>query len=355
MQPESLQFLKALLDAPGPSGFEAGPAGVWRERARAFADRVDHDVSGNSTALLRGAGPGPSVMLAGHIDEIGLMVIHIDDDGFVWFDPIGGWDEQVFVGQRVVLLGREGPVPGVIGKKAIHLMEKDDREKASKVKDLWIDIGAASRAEAAARVQVGDAGVLGSSIQELPNGRIVSRSLDNRIGAFVVLEALRRLAADRPAATVTAVATAQEEIAYAGGGARTSAAGLEPAVAVVVDVTHATDTPGVEKKRHGDVRLGAGPVLTRGSAVNPRVFELLVAAAEAERIPYALQAAPRFTSTDADAIFTATRGVATGLVSVPNRYMHSPNEMVALDDLDRAADLLAAFVRRVQESTDFRP
>jgi endoglucanase len=255
----------------------------------------------------------------------------------------------------VVLLGRAGPVHGVIGKKAVHLMEKEDREKASRVKDLWIDIGAATRAEAAERIRVGDAGVLGSALLELPNGRLVSRSLDNRIGAFVALEALRRLATDRPRASVTAVATAQEEIAYSGGGARTSAAGLDPRVAVVVDVTHASDTPGVEKKRHGDVRIGAGPVLSRGSAVNPRVFDLLVATAEAEGIPYQLHAAPRFTATDADAIFTAARGIATGLVSVPNRYMHSPNEMAALDDLDRAADLLAGFARRLDQASDFTP
>jgi endoglucanase len=355
MQADSLAFLKSLLDAPGPSGFEAGPAALWRARAAAFADRVSGDVSGNSFASLTGSTPGLSVMFAGHIDEIGLMVVHLDEEGFVWFEPIGGWDEQVFVGQRVVLLGREGPVQGVIGKKAVHLMEKEDREKATKVKDLWIDIGAATRAEAAERVRVGDAGVLGSSILELPNDRLVSRSLDNRIGAFVALEALRRLAGERPRASVTAVATAQEEIAYSGGGARTSAAGLDPSVAVVVDVTHATDTPGLETKRHGDVRVGAGPVLTRGSVVNPKVYELLVATAEAEGIPYQLHAAPRFTATDADAIFTATRGIATGLVSVPNRYMHSPNEMAALDDLDRAADLLAGFARRLEPTADFTP
>jgi endoglucanase len=189
----------------------------------------------------------------------------------------------------------------------------------------------------------------------LPNGRLVSRSLDNRIGAFVVLEALRRLATDRPALPVTAVATAQEEINYSGGGARSSATGLAPLAAIVVDVTHATDTPGVEKKRHGDVALGAGAVLSRGAAVNPRVFELLVEAADAEGIPYVLQAAPRDTGTDADAIATAHRGVATGLVSVPIRYMHSPNELVALEDLDRAARLIAAFVRRLTPATDLVP
>jgi len=355
MNPESTRFLTALLESPGPSGFESGPAGVWRAEARGFADRVEGDVSGNSYAHLDGPEGGPSVMFAGHIDEIGLMVVHVDDEGFVWFDPIGGWDEQVLVGQRVVLLGRGGAVRGVIGKRAIHLMEKEDREKPSKAKDLWIDIGARSRAEAEERIRVGDAGVIDCGVVELPNGRIAARGIDNRIGAFVVLEALRRLAATRPRVRVSAVATTQEEIAFSGGGARPSAEGLEPGVAIVVDVAHATDVPGIEKKRHGEVRLGAGPVLSRGSAINPRVFELLAETAEAEGIAYTLHAAPRFTATDADAIFTARRGIPTGLVSVPNRYMHSPNEIVALEDLDRAADLLAGFARRISAETDFRP
>ena len=333
MRPESLSFLKALLDAPGPSGFETVPARIWRSQAEQFADEVSADIGGNAIATLN---PG-------------------DDDGFLSFEPIGGWDHQVFVGQRVQLLGRDGAVEGVIGKKAIHLMDPDERDKVSKAKDLWIDIGAANRAEAEGRVHVGDAGVLASSIIEFPNERIVSRSLDNRIGAFVVLEALRRLAADPPAARVTAVATSQEEISYTGGGARTSAIGTEAEIAIVVDVTHATDHPGVEKKRHGDVKLGGGPVLSRGSAVNRMVFDFLVETAEAEGIPYTRQAAPRNTGTDADSIFTAHRGVATGLVSVPNRYMHSPNEMVALGDLDQAADLLAAFARRVTSADQFVP
>lgn len=355
MDNASHQFFRSLLGAPGPSGFEAAPARLWRDEAARFADAVSADVSGNSFATLTGQAGAPSVMFAGHIDEIGLMVVHIDDDGFLWFDTIGGWDDQVFVGQRVILLGRSGPVMGVIGKKAIHLMEKEDRDKPSKVKDLWIDIGARNQAEAAERIRVGDAGVLDSGILEFPNGRVVSRSIDNRIGAFVVLEALRLLARDRPTATVTAVATAQEEIAYTGGGARTSATGLAPTVAIVVDVTHATDTPGVEKKRHGSIALGGGPVLSRGSSLNPKVMDLLADVAEAEKIPYAWHAAPKYTATDADAIFTSFKGVATGLVSVPNRYMHSPNEMVVLDDLDRAAALLAGFARRVSTGVDFIP
>ncbi|HEU5323312.1 MAG TPA: M20/M25/M40 family metallo-hydrolase, partial [Methylomirabilota bacterium] len=222
--------------------------------------------------------------------------------------------------------------------------------------DLWIDVGATNRAEAAARVRVGDAGVLLAGVLELPGGRIVSRSIDNRIGAYVVAEAIRLLSQDPPRhAAVFAVASTREEISWAGGGARTSAVGIDPQVAVVVDVTHATDWPGAEKKLSGDHRLGAGPVLTRGSSVSPVVFDMLATCAEAEGIPYSVQAAPRDTGTDADAIHNALRGVPTGLISVPNRYMHSPNEMVALVDLERAARLLAAFARRLEPETDFVP
>jgi endoglucanase len=233
------------------------------------------------------------------------------------------------------------------------MLEKEDREKVSKTHELWIDIGAGNRAEAAARVRVGDAGVLAAGRIELPNRRVVSRSMDNRIGAFVVLEALRELARAPAAVPVVAVATAQEEISHTGGGARTSATDLTPLAAVVVDVTHATDIPGAQKKRHGDVRLGGGPVLSRGSAVNPRVFEVLADAADAEGIPYVVHAAPRHTGTDADAIFTSHRGVATALVSVPLRYMHTPNEMVALDDLESTVRLLASFARRIAPDADY--
>jgi endoglucanase len=355
MTPESLAFLKSLLDTPGPSSFEAAPARVWRKEAESLAVEVRADVGGNSYATLNPGGR-PRVMLAGHIDEIGVMVTHIDDDGFLSFDTIGGWDHQVFVGQRIRLLGREGPVAGVVGKKAIHLMDKDDREKVSKVEDLWIDIGASSRADAERQVRIGDPGVLAAGMLEFSNGRLVSRSIDNRIGAFVVLEAVRMLAGDEPTpAAVSAVATTREEIAATGGGARSSAVALEPDVAVVVDVTHATDYPGIDKRKHGDYRLGGGPVLSRGASVSEVVFELLAATAEAEGIAYSIEAASRDTHTDAEAIFNAHRGVATALVSVPNRYMHSPNEMVALEDLDRTARLLAAFARRLTPDTDFVP
>ena len=354
MDDHALGFFKRLLDAPGPSGFERRPAQVWREEAANIA-KAEVDVAGNCFATLNPGGK-PRVMLTGHLDEIGVMVVHIDDDGFLSFAPIGGWDPQVLVGQRVRLEGRKGAVAGVVGKKAIHLIKADERDKASKITDLWIDIGAKSKAEAGELVRVGDAGVLSTMLVELPNQRLVSRSIDNRVGSFVVLEALRRLAMrPAPAACVVAVGTTQEEIAYTGGGARTSAFGLEPAAAIVVDVTHATDSPGVEKKEVGDFKLGGGPVLSRGSAVSPVVFDQLVAAAEAEQIPFAIEAAPRGTSTDADAIYTSRRGIATGVVSVPCRYMHSPNEMVALDDLDRAAQLLAAWARALGPATSFLP
>jgi putative aminopeptidase FrvX len=356
MRPESLTFLKTLLDTPGPSAFEAAPARLWRTEAGRFAGQVEADVSGNSLATVNAEGR-PRVMFAGHIDEIGVMVTHIDDDGFLSFDAIGGWDPQVFVGQRVRLLGRGGPVIGVVGKKAIHIMDKEDREKVSKVEDLWIDVGATSRGEAERRLRIGDPGVLAAGVMEFPNDRLVSRSIDNRIGAFVVLEALRLLAGEAGglAASVTAVATTREEIASHGGGARSSAVALEPDVAIVIDVTHATDYPGIEKRRHGDYRLGGGPVLSRGASVSEVVFELLAAAADAEKIPYTIEAASRDTHTDAEAIFNAHRGVATALVSVPNRYMHSPNEMIALEDLERTARLLAAFARRLRPDTDFVP
>src|SRR5881394_291218 len=348
-------FLKKLLDTAGPSGFEHAPGRVWRDEAGTFADNVRVDVHGNSVAVLNAKGK-PRVMFAGHIDEIGVQITHIDEDGFLYFSGIGGWDSQVLVGQRVLLLTREGPVHGVVGKKAIHQLKKEDLERVTKVIDLWIDIGAANRSEALARVRVGDAGVIDSRVEEYPNERIVSRSLDNRIGAYVAAEALRRLASQRPKhAAVFSVASTREEIAWTGSGARTSAVGIEPDVALVVDVTHATDYPGADKKHTGDHKLGAGVVLSRGSSISSAVFDLLVECAEHAHIPFTIQAAPRDTGTDADAIYNAMRGIPTGLVSVPNRYMHSPNEMVALQDLDRAADLLATFARRLEPGTDFIP
>jgi putative aminopeptidase FrvX len=350
MRDASNEFLKNLLSTPGPSGYEGAAAEVWRAEAGKFAE-VRGDRMGNSFATLNGGG-APRVMLSGHIDEIGLMVTHVEEGGLLRFQGVGGWDPQVLVGQRVLVQTMNGVVPGVIGKKAIHVMEADERKKVSEIKSLWIDIGAKDGDEAKGRVRVGDVAVVDQDVLELPNGRIASRSLDNRMGAFVVLEALRLLSeGESLAAEVVAVASVQEEIGLYG--ARGAAFGLDPDAAIAVDVTHATDTPGIPKNEHGDHSLGSGPVITRAANLSPLVTDGLIDIAEGEGIPYTLEADSRSTSTDADAIQFTRAGIATGLVSAPNRYMHSPNEIVALEDLENCARLIAAYVKGLKQGMDF--
>ncbi|CAN5642448.1 MAG: M42 family metallopeptidase [Actinomycetota bacterium] len=353
MRDASFTFLKSLLSTPGPSGYEGKAANVWREEAAKFSGDVRGDRMGNSFATL-GAGGAPKVMLSGHIDEIGLIVTHVDDQGLVHFKGIGGWDSQVLVGQRVKLQTKGGgEIVGVIGKKAIHLMTAEDRKKVSQIKDLWIDVGAKDKEEADRLVRVGDVAVLDQNVLELPNGRIASRSLDNRMGAFVVLEALRLLSEEGStiSAEVVAVASVQEEIGL--NGARGAAYGLDPDAAIAVDVTHATDVPGASKNENGDHALGSGPVITRGSTLSPFVTEGLIEAAEKNSIPYSLEADSNRTGTDADAIHLSRAGIATGVVSSPNRYMHSPNEVVQLEDLENCARLIAAYIKTLAANTDF--
>ena len=333
MRDSSVTFFKNLLAIPGAAPDEMAAARAWRNEAATFADRTWGDVRGNAFAAIDGG--SPRVLLAGHIDEIGVMITHIDDDGYLFFSGVGGWDSQVLVGQRIRLKGRQGDVIGVIGKKAIHLMKAEDRSKVSTIEDLWIDIGSANKVETLERIRIGTTGVIDGAVYEFPHGRIVSRSVDNRVGALTVLEALRLLAADRPLATVAAVASAQEEITL--DGARVAAFSFDPQVAIAVDVTHATDHPGGDKRQNGDIRLGGGPVIARGSSVSPVLFEMLVAIAERESIPYAVQSDPRYTGTDADSIHNTRGGIATAVISIPNRYMHSPNEMIALEDVDNTA------------------
>ena len=350
MREASYEFLKSLLSTPGPSGYERAAAEIWRAEAGEFAE-VRGDRMGNSFATLNGGG-APRVMLSGHIDEIGLMVTHVEEGGLLRFQGVGGWDPQVLVGQRVLVQTMNGVVPGAIGKKAIHVMEADERKKVSEIKSLWIDIGAKDGDEAKGRVRVGDVAVVDQDVLELPNGRIASRSLDNRMGAFVVLEALRLLSeGESLAAEVVAVASVQEEIGLYG--ARGAAFGLDPDAAIAVDVTHATDTPGIPKHEHGDHSLGSGPVITRAANLSPLVTDGLIDIAEGEGIPYTLEADSRSTSTDADAIQFTRAGIATGLVSAPNRYMHSPNEIVALEDLENCARLIAAYVKGLKQGMDF--
>lgn len=352
LTPEAIAFLKRLLDAPGPSGFETLAGRAWRAEVEKFAERITVDVAGNCIAEINPGGT-PTILLDGHIDEIGVIVQYIDDDGFVYISPIGGWDAQVLVGQRIRFLAPAGDVIGVVGRKPVHLAKEAERKRAVKFSDLWVDIGAGNRSDAEGRLAVGDPGVVDSRAHDFPGNRIVSRSIDDRIGAFAALEALRRYAANPGTARVVAAATTQEEIAWTGGGALVAANVVRPKMAIVIDVTFATDHPNMEKKEIGDHRLGSGPVLSRGALLSPVVFELLRAAARARGIPFTVHAAARETATNADAIYIAQEGVATALVSIPNRYMHSPNEMVSLDDVDHTAELVAEVCRMVDGKTDF--
>jgi putative aminopeptidase FrvX len=346
------ETLRALLTAPGPSGYETAPARVWREAAERFAE-VSGDVLGSSVARVAGTADGPLLAVIGHIDEIGLIVTHVTDEGFLHFIGVGGWDAQILVGQRVDVVTREGTIPGVIGKKPIHLLrDSEERKKAAEIKDLHIDLGARDGDEAREMVRIGDVAVLAGDPVELPNGRVASRSLDNRLGAFLALEAARLVAeAGGGPGPVAAVAPVQEEITFAG--ARTSVYALDPGVALAVDVTHATDAPGIEERELGSHKLGSGPVIERGSIISPAVFELLHATAEAEDIPFTVAASARSTGTDADAVHISRAGVPTGVVSIPLRYMHSPVEVVELADVEAAARLIAAFARRLDAGVSF--
>ncbi len=348
------EFLFTYLSAISPSGFEEEAARVWRREAERFAERVWVDLHGNSFAVIN-EGREPRIMLAGHTDEIGFMITHIDEKGYLYFRGIGGWDPQVLPGQRVWIKTRGGRVLGVIGRKPIHLLQDEERKKVVRFEDLWIDIGARDGDEARKRVAIGDPAVLAHDPAVLSGDLIVSRGIDDKIGAFVVLEALRVLKDLSPSGAVYAVATVQEELGLRG--ARTSAFGINPRVGIAVDVTFATDNPGTEgeKRKLGEIKLGGGPVIARGANVNPKLFELLVETAETEKIPYQIEAAPGATGTDANAMQLTRAGVATALVSVPNRYMHSPCEVVSLSDLENAAALIAHAVARIDPDTDLLP
>ena len=368
------QTLRDLLAARGPSGYETAPAAVWANAADAFGAQVAVDVVGTPSARVAarsdkrgdessreraGAGgddgeDGPRrLVVMGHIDEIGLIVTHIDDEGYLWFREVGGWDAQILVGQRVAIATREGGVVGVIGKKPIHLLREEERKKVAEVRDLHIDIGAKDGAQARELVRIGDVAVIDADPVELPNGRIASRALDNRLGSFVALEAARLIGEAGGAHDweVLAVAAAQEETTF--GGSRTSAFSLAPDAAIVVDVTHATDAPGIEIKESGKHELGSGPVLSRGSTLNPRLSELLYETAEREKIAFTVEAIGRNTGTDADAVHLARGGIPTALVSIPLRYMHSPVELVQLQDVHAAAKLIAAAALSLDADTSF--
>jgi endoglucanase len=353
MDKSSKNFFQQILETPSPSGYEQPVQEIVRRYVADFADEVRTDLHGNVIAC---SNPGGAlrVMYAGHADQIGLIVSHINDNGYIYTNTIGGWDPQQLIGQRMTIYTASGPVPAVIARKPIHLLDQDERKQVVKQKELWLDIGAKDKEEAANAVKVGDPVTLELGYQELRNGFANSPGMDDKSGLWVAVEAMRR-AAKRGGLKVAlyAVATVQEEIGLRG--AITSAYGVNPHVGVAVDVTHATDCPSIDKTQEGDIKLGGGPVIYRGPNMNPVVVDRLRTAAEAAEIIVQWGASGRGTGTDANAIQLARGGVAAGLVSIPNRYMHSAVEMISLEDIDRAADLLAEFALGIEEDADFTP
>jgi len=346
------QFLRQLLEAPSPSGYERPVQDVIRAYAKGFADEIRTDWHGNVTVAVNPTG-SPRIMLAGHCDQIGLLVKHIDDKGFLWIHAIGGWDPQVLLGQSVQVWTRSGPIVGVIARKPIHLQSPEDRKVVPEIKNLWVDIAAKDGEDARSVVGIGDPITVTLGFREMRNGLAAAPGMDNKVGAWTVISAAERVRRQNPQAAVFAVSTVQEEIGLRG--VQTSAFQIEPHLGIVVDVTHATDCPTIDENQFGRIKLGKGPVLYRGPNVNPVVFDRLVQQASSAEIPVQINGLATAASNDASQLQLTRGGVATGLVCIPNRYMHSPVEVVSLDDLDQAAELIARFCLSVTEKCDFTP
>jgi endoglucanase len=356
MDERAHEFLKQLLETPSPSGYERPIQDVVRHWTAGFADETTTDRHGNVIASLFPSDKAHSpvkIMLAGHCDQIGLMVQHIDSDGFLFVQPIGGWDMQILLGQYLTVWTSTGPVQGVLSRKAPHLLTQEERNKVPLFTDVWVDIGAKNLEEAASLVKHGDPVTISLGYRPLRNGLAASPAMDDKVGLWVCMEALRMLKDRQRKAAVYSVSTVQEEIGLRG--AATSAYGINPHVGIAVDVCHSTDTPSNEKKQLGDVKLGAGPVLFRGPNINPRVLQELEAAATRLSIPVQIRGVARATGTDANVIQISREGVATGLIGIPNRYMHSPVEVVHVDDLHNAARLLAEFCASVSATSNWIP
>jgi tetrahedral aminopeptidase len=353
MDANAKKFFQQILETPSPSGYEQPVQAIVRKYAADFADEIRTDLHGNVIASCNSDAP-LRIMFAGHADQIGLIVTYINETGLIYTNTIGGWDPQQLIGQRMTIHTANGPIPAVIARKAIHLLDEEERKKVVKPKELWLDIGAKDRDEAVAAVAIGDAVTLELGYQEMRNNFANSPGMDDKSGLWVAMEALRR-AKQRGGLKVAvfAVSTVQEEIGLRG--AVTSAYGINPHVGIAIDVTHATDCPTIDKTQEGDIKLGGGPVVERGPNMNPIVVEHLRRAAEKKEIPIQWAACGRGTGTDANAIQLARGGCAAGLVSLPNRYMHSAVEMISLDDIDKAADLLAEFALSIASDTDFTP
>lgn len=341
-------FLTDLLAARSPSGYETEAQAVFDTYVKPAADAYAFDALGNRLATLNPQGD-PVLMLAGHIDELGLILTYVNDKGFIYFDTIGGHDRVMIPGRRVLIQTAGGVVKGVTGKRAIHLMDESDRKKVPEIHEMWIDIGARSKKEALERVRIGDVATYDHGFELIHGSVGAARAFDDKVGAYIVGETLIRLAKSRRklAAKVVSVATTQEEIGVRG--ATTAVYAVNPHIAVAIDVGHATDHPDCDNRKYGETKLGGGPMLCRGANINPKIFDQLLNAAQKLKIPYQLEADPRPTGTDARAIQVGRAGVATGLVSIPLRYMHTPSELVDLEDVERCVQLLVEFALSLEK------
>ncbi len=345
-------FLSELLEARSPSGAEFEAQKVFDHHVKPAADAYTGDALGNRLATLNPKGD-PTLMLAGHMDELGLIITFVNKEGFLYFDTIGGHDRIMIAGRRVVIQTANGPVRGVTGKRAVHLMNESDRKKVPEIHEIWIDIGARSKKDALERVAIGDCATYNPGFDLLHGSIGTARAFDNKIGAYVVGETLIRLAQSKKklAARVVAVATTQEEIGVRG--ATSAAYAVDPSVALAVDVGHATDHPDCDQRKYGETKLGGGPIICRGPNINPKVYDLLVQCARKEKIAVQFEADPRPTGTDARAMQIARAGVACGLVSIPLRYMHTPNEVADLEDVENCVRLFVAFARSLSRGDSF--
>ncbi|HKS37692.1 MAG TPA: M42 family metallopeptidase [Verrucomicrobiae bacterium] len=353
MRQQSLDFLRRLVNTPSPSGHEARGQRVWLDYVKDFAQETFSDAYGNCVAVLNKGG-SPRLMLAAHADEIAMTVNFIDDDGFVYVRKLGGIDAAITKAQRVVIHTRNGPVKGVVGNVAPHLTRGDKERKVPEIHDLFIDIGASSRKEAEKLVHVGAPITLADEFELLRDDLAIARAFDNRIGTFAVAEALRLLSDSkrRLNAEVSAVSNIMEETGLYG--ARQIAYTLKPDVALVVDVTHATDYPTVSKAQHGDVRIGKGPTLTHGGCNHPQVLARVEAVAKQMKIKLQHEAMSATSGTDTDVIFWTRGGIPSGLISLPNRYMHSPVELVSLKDLEKIPELMTGFALSLKGGEEFK-
>ena len=354
MREESLNFLRTLVNTPSPTGHEVRGQRVWLDYVKSFAEETFSDAYGNCVAVLNKGG-SPRLMLAAHADEIAMAVGYVTDEGFIYVRKMGGVNPAIMKAQRVVIHARSAPVKGVVGSVAPHLSRgDDDKPKVPKIHELFIDIGATSRKEAEKRVRIGDPITLVDEFDLLANDLAVARAFDNRIGTFAVAEALRLLKTGKGKLTaeICAVSNVQEEVGLLG--ARQIAYSLKPDIALVVDVTHATDYPTVNRAQHGDVKVGKGPSLTHGGCNHPGVVARLEAVAEAKKIAVQHEATSGTSGTDTDVIFWTRGGIASALISLPNRYMHSPVEVVSLKDLEKIPELLAAFAQSLKKGEEFK-